>query len=277
MAIVSRGASLAFLLLLPTAALAQAPSGWAQGLHSRVRLLSGGPEGHGRLAGIEIVLDRGFKTYWRQPGESGLPPRFDWSASANAASIAVLWPAPRRLEDAGGVAYVYADRVVLPVRVTPADPRKPVDLRLAFDYGVCKEICIPARAEIAATLSVSTAEAPAADRALVEDLGLARVPRPVPLGAPGPLSVEAVAETSEGGKPGYIVSVRGPADATLFAEGPDDWYLSTSAPKGDGRFKVVIDEKPKDARGPVTLRLTLAAGPEAIESDLHLDEGLRPR
>ena len=277
MTIVSRYAALSLLLLLPVAAFAQAPSGWAQGFHSRVRLVSGGPEGSGHLAGIEIVLDRGFKTYWRQPGESGLPPRFDWSGSTNAAAVAVLWPAPHRLEDAGGVAYVYVDRVVLPVQVTPSDPKKPVELRLALDYGVCKEICIPARAEIAATLSVSTADASPADRALVQDLGLARVPRRIPLGGPGPLSVEGVAEAPEGGKPGFLVTVRGPADATLFAEGPDDWYVSTSAPTGTGRFRVVIDDKPKDAGGPVTLRLTLAAGSEAIESDLDLDEALRPR
>ena len=67
----------------------------------------GGEAGGARLAAVEIALDRGFKTYWRHPGEAGLPPAFDWSGSANLAAVEVLWPAPRRFQDAGGVSYGY--------------------------------------------------------------------------------------------------------------------------------------------------------------------------
>ena len=79
------------------------------------RLIAGGQQGGSWLAGIEITLDPGFKTYWRNPGDSGLPPRFDWSGSENVAGVDVRWPAPERHEDAAGVAYVYGDEVVLPV------------------------------------------------------------------------------------------------------------------------------------------------------------------
>lgn len=73
------------------------------------------------------------------------------------------------------------------------------------------------------------------------------------------------------------MSVRGPADAALFAEGPEDWYVSTTPPDGRGEFTVVIEEKPREAKGPAVLRLTLASSAGAIEADLHLDEALRPR
>ena len=73
----------------------QDSQGWVQGLHSRARLLSGDRKGGEWLAGIEIALDPGFKTYWRNPGESGLPPRFDWSGSENVKSVDIRWPAPR--------------------------------------------------------------------------------------------------------------------------------------------------------------------------------------
>lgn len=275
MTIVSRGLALALALLLPGAAAAQDTFGWVQGLHSRVRLVAAGRDGGAHLAGIDIALDHGFKTYWRTPGESGLPPRFDWSGSTNAASIEVLWPAPRRYEDAGGVAYVYGGRVVLPVRVRATDPGRPVALRLSVDYGVCKEICIPARADVAATLDGNPADPSL--RKLVEAYGLSRLPKPIPVGAPEPLSVQSVAEAPADGKPGYRVTVRGPGNATLFAEGPQDWYVSTSAPAGDGRFTVRVDEKPKGAKGPATLLLTLVAGDAAVETELHLDEALRPR
>jgi DsbC/DsbD-like thiol-disulfide interchange protein len=273
MTIVSRWAALA-LLLWPAAALSEARPVWVQGLHSRVRLLSGGPADEHRLAGLEIELDRGFKTYWRQPGEAGLPPRFDWSGSANLGEIRVLWPAPKRLEDAAGVSYVYGPRVVLPLKVRVADPGRPAHLRLVLEYGVCKEICIPARAEL--SLDLAAAETPA-DRRLIEEAGLARVPRPLPLGGEGPLSVVSVAREPGTDKPTYRVSVRGPGGATLFGEGPEEWFVDTSPPRGDGAFTVTIDGKPKDARGPAVLRLTLVAGADAVETEVHLDEDLTPR
>ncbi|MBM6592675.1 protein-disulfide reductase DsbD domain-containing protein [Microvirga pudoricolor] len=271
MAIVLRvlGAGL-FLALSSQPSPAQDASPWSKGLHSQVRLLSGGETGHKRLAGLEIDLDSGFKTYWRNPGESGLPPRFDWSASRNVADVQVLWPAPARVEDAGGVAHVYSHEVVLPLLVTPRDPAKPVSLDLTLDFGVCKDICIPAHAEVDLTLD-GAGEKAAIDRAL------AQVPKPQALGAPEPLSILDV--TPEAGNPSvFRVKVRVPdgASPSLFAEGPENWYLSTSRPDGPNGFTVTVDEKPADARdAPVTL--TLAAGGHAVETQLRLDGAPKPR
>src|SRR5215210_2320813 len=121
-------------------ALAADASGWVEGHRSRIRLIAGEAAARERWAGIEIALDPGFKTYWRNPGESGLPPSFDWSRSANVETIELLWPAPTRLKDGGGVFYGYAGGFVFPVRVIPRDPNKPVRLTLTIDYGVCKDI-----------------------------------------------------------------------------------------------------------------------------------------
>jgi DsbC/DsbD-like thiol-disulfide interchange protein len=244
-----------------------------QGLHSRVRLVSGGTEGGRMLAGVEIVLDRGFKTYWRNPGESGLPPRFEWAGSRNAGAIDLRWPAPKRTEDAGGVSYTYADRVIFPLLVTPADPKAPVRLELALEYGVCKEICIPARAEIALDLSPDTI-----GEGLIR-LALARVPQPQALGAEVPLSILAAAPLpGSDGKPRIAVTVRSPegASPTLFAEGPDGWFVSTPGESefvgpGRHRFVMTVEERPKDAGGPLPLRLTLVAGGQAVESEAEVD------
>ena len=130
----------------------------AHGFHSQVRLLSGGRQGENWLAGIEIALDPGFKTYWRNPGESGLPPSFDWSQSENVASVEVRWPAPTRHEDAAGVAYVYSQAVILPVVVKPKAGDKPVKLALTVDYGICKDICIPAHADLSLALTEDPAQ-----------------------------------------------------------------------------------------------------------------------
>ncbi|WP_230530594.1 protein-disulfide reductase DsbD domain-containing protein [Microvirga roseola] len=244
----------------------------AQNFHSRARLISGGQENGTWLAGIEIALDPGFKTYWRNAGDSGLPPRFDWSGSENASSIEIQWPAPSRTEDAAGVAHTYSGTVVLPVLVKAKEQGKPVKLKLTADYGICKDICIPAHAEIDTVLSGNEANRAAIRKAL------AKVPRPQALGAEGDLSVVSV-ESLKQDKPGLSVKVRAPdgAKPTLFAEGPEDWYLSTTLPDGDNRFTVTVEEKPKNTAGPVPLRLTLVAGDKAVETEVSLDGGGQPR
>lgn len=271
----SASAALLFILALfpglGQAQTATSPS-WVQGFHSRARLLSGGPRGDAWLGGVEIALDPGFKTYWRTPGDSGLPPRFDWSASDNVASVDVKWPPPSRQVDAGGTAYVYHDAVVLPALVKPADPAKPVTLRLTVDYGVCKDICIPAHAELTAA-----PEADAAQRAALEK-ALASLPRPQPLGAPGDLSILSVAPSGSD-RPGLKVTVRA-AEGTkpaLFAEGPENWYFSTSEAGPDGAFAVVVEDKPRNASGPVPILLTLVAGERAVETQVMLDGSGQPR
>ena len=275
MAFMFRAASVAFFLILsfsPIAAQSLKPSASSQGFHSRARLVSGGAQGDRWLAGIEITLDPGFKTYWRNPGDSGLPPRFDWTRSENLAEAEIRWPAPLRHEDAAGTIHVYGKKVVFPVIVKAAAKGKPVRLVLSAEYGVCKEICIPARADLALGLTED-----AAGRSLIE-AALATVPAPQPVGAGGDLSVLAV-EPAKQDKQAYSVTVRAPAGAkpVLFAEGPENWYLSTSPADDANRFTVTVEEKPKDASGPLPLRLTLVAGGKSIETDLSLDAGQQPR
>jgi DsbC/DsbD-like thiol-disulfide interchange protein len=255
---------------------AQDASPWIEGHRSRVRLLAGGPEGAIQLAGVEIGLDPGFKTYWRNPGESGLPPAFDWSRSSNVGTVEVLWPAPSRSEDAGGVSYGYHGQVLFPVRVRPQDPAKPVSLGLKIDYGVCKDICIPAQAELSLALPASP---PPSARAAVE-AALARVPKPQPLGAEGDLAVVGLMPTASAGTPRLAVKVRAPAGSnpSLFVEAPDNWFLlpapqpfQTGPEAATKTFLVDVLERPRDAAGPVDLRFTLVAGDKAIETPMSLD------
>jgi DsbC/DsbD-like thiol-disulfide interchange protein len=251
---------------------ADSASPWVQGLHSRVRLVSGGLSDGRRLAGIEIQLDPGFKTYWRTPGDSGLPPRFDWGGTSNAASIALEWPAPQRTIDPGGVAYSYTERVLFPVIVMPEADGQPTFLHLAVEYGVCKDICIPARAE----LELALADDPRHRVSI--DAARDAVPRPVPVGADAPLAIRSVTMVP-GKKPSIEVEVRVPAGMrpSLFAEGPDGSFVSTSEPTSDQRFIVTVEELPKDVRGSIPLRLTLTAGGEAIETEARLDASVAAR
>jgi DsbC/DsbD-like thiol-disulfide interchange protein len=116
----------------------------------RVTLVGDGYDGTAWHTGIRIELDPGWKTYWRMPGEAGIPPDFQWTASAPAV-IEVQLPVPRRHHDASGDTVGYENEVVFPVRVD-AGPAVDVRLELKLFFAVCKDICIPANAAAAIDL-----------------------------------------------------------------------------------------------------------------------------
>jgi len=133
----------------------------------KISLVSGGQEGGVWQAGILVEMEPEWKTYWRMPGDSGIPPQFDWTGSENGAEIEVGFPVPRRFNDAAGETIGYRDRVVFPVFVKPEKLDAAVSLRLDMFFAVCKDVCIPAKAKVEAALNASAtnpllAEAPAA-------------------------------------------------------------------------------------------------------------------
>jgi DsbC/DsbD-like thiol-disulfide interchange protein len=107
--------------------------------------------GH-HMAAIELQLAPKWKTYWRSPGDAGIPPTFDWSGSQNVQSVRVLWPSPTVFHTNGMQTIGYHDAVILPVEVVAKDTSKPVTLRAKVDLGVCKDICMPAVVDVAAEL-----------------------------------------------------------------------------------------------------------------------------
>ncbi|MEO5620846.1 MAG: protein-disulfide reductase DsbD domain-containing protein [Cypionkella sp.] len=117
--------------------------------------------GH-HMAGVSLSLAPEWKTYWRSPGDAGIPPLFDWSGSQNVKSLRVLWPSPQVFHTNGLQTIGYHDAVTLPVEVTPLDPSKPVHLSARVDLGICKDICMPA--EVALKGDLTTPGAP--DRAI---------------------------------------------------------------------------------------------------------------
>lgn len=139
-----------YLLIL--AALAASPS-FAEEIYGDVTYLDGWrtPDGSYQTA-IEFDLHEGWKTYWRTPGPAGIPPSFDWSGSDNIANIEIAWPTPEVFVTFGMASIGYHGPVTLPVRVTPIDPARGVDINLKLDFGVCSDICVPARARLSTSL-----------------------------------------------------------------------------------------------------------------------------
>ncbi|HET9903495.1 MAG TPA: protein-disulfide reductase DsbD domain-containing protein [Xanthobacteraceae bacterium] len=251
-------------------------SEWDRQQHSAVRLISGQPE-RGRegtiwRAGVEIRLEEGWKTYWRYPGDSGIPPRFNFSGSTNVRDIRVLWPAPMRFSDGAGISIGYADRVILPLRIRPRDPGSPVTVRLKLDYAVCEKLCVPVDASVA--LALSETKSPHEDLLRASE---ARVPRKALIGDDGPLAITAVRRQS-GEKSRILVDVRTPEIADLFAEGPNErWSLplpqAISGPEGGiMRFAFALDGMPPDAKtAGAQVTLTAVSSSDAVEVAFYLD------
>ncbi len=107
--------------------------------------------GH-HMSGLALTLAPHWKTYWRSPGDAGIPPLFDWSGSQNVKSIRIHWPSPEVFHTNGMLTIGYQTDLVLPVEVTPVTPGQPILLRARVDLGVCKDICMPAAIDVQAQL-----------------------------------------------------------------------------------------------------------------------------
>ena len=259
--------------LLPFNAYAQDASSWQKGAHAAVRLLAGSRSGTVLLGGIAVQLDPGWKTYWRTSGDSGVPPRFDFSKSDNVEAVTVLWPAPSKFDDgAGGFSLGYHDHVVLPLRIVPKSNDKPVTLRANINYAVCEKICIPAEANTELTFaSVASTE----DSVLFAALDT--VPKPASVGDPNPLTIRDVKRE---GKSTVLVDVLSPDARTinLFVEGPTpDWSLPVPkllepGPAGVKRFTFQLDGVPPGTNPDgAALKLTLVGGDRSYEFNINLD------
>jgi len=256
---------------LTVAARAQDASPWQRDGHSALRLLAGSRSGTVLLGGVALQLQPGWKTYWRSPGDSGVPPRFDFSKSDNVEAVTVLWPAPTKFDDgAGGHSLGYHDQIVLPLRIVTKNADKPVTLRADISYAVCEKICIPvdARAELAFT-SVASTEDPALFAALDT------VPKPANIGDPNPLTIRDVKREGQS----VTVDVAAPEarDVSLFVEGPTpDWALpiptpDAHSPPGVKRFSFALDALPPGAKPDgAALKFTLVGADKAYEFNVNL-------
>jgi DsbC/DsbD-like thiol-disulfide interchange protein len=256
-------------------AIAAEESAWDSGQHWGIRLIAGSTRSDSTAAlraGIEFRLDPGWKTYWRYPGDSGVPPVFDFSRSDNVKNVTVLWPAPHRFADGSGNSIGYERSAILPLQIWPQNPATPVTLRLKLDYAVCEKLCVPAEAKAELTLNKG---ASAHDLAL--SVAEARVPKPA--SPDGPISIGAAARDRTASRPRILVDVAAPAGPLdLFVEGPTpDWALPLpekveGAPSGQQRFAFDLDGLPPGAKPDgAMLRLTAVAGDQAIEAAIRLD------
>ena len=258
--------SLLLTPLLPTWAASDEPA--------QVELVDGGWRGDARLVAVVMRLAPGWKTYWRVPGEGGLPPRFDFSGSVNVKEKRVLWPAPKRFRSpATGETIGFKHLVVFPVLITPKDKSAPIRLNLKLNYGICGEMCMPAQT----TTSLLLPPQPRVDattRALLDEWL-----KKTPLMDDGTLKLASVRLARVGGKLALDVALKGPgADevSDMFVEGVGMAVFGPPERIGGKGEAVVyrLREKgglvsEKDFAG-ARVRLTILRGGKAVERTITL-------
>ena len=249
-------------------------SPWTQDSQSAFRLIAASaPAADGKMrAGLEIKLQPGWKTYWRYPGDSGVPPRFDFSGSENFGSARVLYPAPHQFSDGSGTAIGYTGSVILPLQISPRTPGKPVRLRVKFDYAVCEKLCVPVEGRAELTLGAAKGDF---------DAILVAAEKSVPQPAKASDIGLAVRRVTGGLKPLVMVDIAAETGSAveLFAEGPTaEWALpipkpAQGAPAGRQHFSFELDGLPPgvDPKAPFELTFTLVERGRALEIKSHLD------
>jgi len=217
-------------------------SAWVTSNGSKVRLVSGTVELDGTpalIAGVQLRMNSGWKTYWKNPGDSGVPPSFDWTGSKNLKQADPLYPAPHSFAEANGTAIGYDDQVVFPVKLTPERDGEPIELKLAFAFGLCKDLCIPNDVSLGLMLGGGVGKG---DALLLAGF-LARVPKPARDGAlPSVSKVEAKLDADQ---PGLVIDAIFPPGATgtdLFIDG-GDVFVPVPMPLGpiaDGKQRFAV-------------------------------------
>ncbi|WP_316859379.1 protein-disulfide reductase DsbD domain-containing protein [uncultured Cohaesibacter sp.] len=261
-----------FLAALPQAMAAM--TDWQQVQGGKMRLISAGPSEGLYKAGLEISLDEGWKTYWKVPGDTGLPPLFDTSQSTNVAKIDILWPVPKRFKQGDTQMLGYKEAIIFPILITPEDAQKPVTLVLDAQVGLCSELCIPFSADFSLTLDEETRHDPMSellidrDMALVpgnprDDFGISRIQRKMGGTSGDHLLITALIPDGYGAK-------------DLFVEAPENWFLPLPRKVGkemrnDVTFSLPLEGLPKGTSPDgARLVITLTNGEEGVTQDIEV-------
>jgi DsbC/DsbD-like thiol-disulfide interchange protein len=250
--------------MLASPALASS-SDWYEAEGGRVRLVTtGAADESGVIEGVlQVDLKPGWKTYWRDPGDAGVPPTLDVSASSNIASAEMSFPAPHRFDDGFAIWAGYKEPVSFPVAFALTDANQAAAIEAKVFLGICETICVP----VQATFSLDPASDPDnADDAAVVKAALDALP--------GPEQPDFGVTLAKGGKDEVLVEAAfagEPASVDFFLAGSDGFQFGPPERRIDGErllFAVPILERPKQTPAEGELHYTLVTGAGAVSGTL---------
>ena len=258
--------SLSSVLLMSCLAAAAPAAAEVPAPVASAEILGGWLEGSGQhIAAVRITLAPGWKTYWRAPGDAGIPPEFDWGASRNVAAVTPLWPVPHVFWQNGMRSVGYADSVVLPLVVTPEAGGQPVRLAGRIDIGVCEEVCVPVSLDLAGDLPAPGAPDPLIAAAIEA--------RPVAAEAAGVASVTCTVEPIADGirlTASVVMPAIGRDEAAILElADPTIWISEAETRRDGGILHATAEMVPPNARpfaiDRSELRITVLSGERGVD------------
>ncbi|NVP56350.1 protein-disulfide reductase DsbD domain-containing protein [Mycoplana rhizolycopersici] len=263
------------VLALSPGMAAAASSPWFETQGGGVRLVVLPEEPDGAIpALLDIKLEPGWKTYWRDPGQSGISPSITFSKESGLTLQSVGFPAPKQFDD-GFTRYAGYDRsVALPLTLrrtgAPADGG---DISASIFLGMCKNICIPVQADLSVGVKAAMTTDPV-EKAIVA-AAVAALPA-----APSPGFTVTDAHWNKAGD-ALMVSFTAPEPTTerpmqVFVSGPPGYQFDTSATpvrEGDAyRIEVPLRYRPKSANlADGDFLFTAESGGKTLEMQLAID------
>jgi thiol:disulfide interchange protein DsbD len=145
----------------------------AHAAHTHVQLLLSADTarpGDTVLASVDLKMEPGWHTYWKNPGEAGMVTKIEWQLPPGVTAGEVQWPLPEKLPPVEVTTYGYNDEVMLIVPLKLASNLKPgpLDLKAKVSWLECKEVCIPGSADVQATLNIGNEKKASADAVLIQ-------------------------------------------------------------------------------------------------------------
>lgn len=258
-----RSAAIALLAVFPQLAVAEGHENLAT-----VEVLGGWREPTGEhVAALRITLAPGWKTYWRAPGDAGIPPAFDFSDSRNVRVVTPLWPLPHVFWQNGMRSVGYSESVVLPLVVSPSKEGEAMHLSGRIDIGVCQDICVPVSLDLSGDLPAMGAPDAAISAAMAS--------RPIPAEAAGVTAVTCAIEPIADGIR-VTASVRMPAlgpdeAAVLEAADPTIWVSEAVSHREGDVLHATAEMVPPNGRpfavDRSAIRITVLSGDRGV--DIH--------
>ena len=151
---------------------------WVGGSESQVRIISPIANNNNQnqiTLGLEFYLSEGWKTYWKSPGDGGFSQEINWSNSENIKSLDIMWPVPKHFEILGIKSIGYSDKVIFPFKINLKDSNKKTLVVLDINYLICKDICIPANANL--ELLVSPGKENLTDHTFILEKAISELPQ----------------------------------------------------------------------------------------------------
>jgi DsbC/DsbD-like thiol-disulfide interchange protein len=219
-----------------------------------------------RMAALRLTLAPGWKTYWRAPGDAGIPPTFDWSGSRNLSSVAVVWPTPKVFDQNGMRSIGYENELIIPLKLEPSSSGKALRLKADMELGVCADVCIPHALSFDARIDTDlTAPTPAIVAALANqpysasEAGVRAAECIVSPTSDG-LKIEARVTMPSAGNPEYVV----------IEPGPGDIWVSEAETKRQGNEVIAVSDLVHISGGTIALdrsaiRITVLGSKHAVD------------